>query len=91
MELGSGQSFAIAGLIQNNGVHNLTKFPWLADIPVLGALFRSSEFTRQETELVVIVTPYIVEPNGDDQMRLPTDNFRYPSDRERYLEGQSFA
>lgn len=91
VELGSGQSFAVAGLIQNNGVHDITKFPWLADIPVLGALFRSSEFTRQESELVVIVTPYIVEPNKDDNMLLPTDNFRYPSDRERYLEGQSYV
>ena len=91
VELGSGQSFAIAGLIQNNGVHDLTKFPWLAEIPVIGALFRSSKFTRQESELVVIITPYIVEPTQDDKMRLPTDNFRYPSDKERYLEGQSFV
>ncbi len=91
VELGSGQSFAVAGLIQNNGVHDLTKFPWLADIPVIGTLFRSSQFTRQESELVVIVTPYIVEPNTEDQMRLPTDNFRYPNDKERYLEGQSYA
>lgn len=91
VELGSGQSFAVAGLIQNNGVHDLTKFPWLADIPVIGALFRSSQFTRQESELVVIVTPYIVEPTSEDQMQLPTDNFKYPNDRERYLEGQSYA
>tara|TARA_R110002096_G_scaffold257381_1_gene450689 strand:+ start:18145 stop:19575 length:1431 start_codon:yes stop_codon:yes gene_type:complete len=91
VELGSGQSFAVAGLIQNNGVHDVTKFPWLSDIPVLGALFRSSEFTRQESELVVIVTPYIVEPNEDDKMHLPTDNFRYPSDKERYLDGQSYV
>ncbi len=91
VELGSGQSFAVAGLIQNNGVHDLTKFPWLADIPVIGALFRSSEFTRQESELVVIVTPYIVEPSNEDQMHLPTDNFRYPNDKERYLDGQSYV
>ncbi len=91
VELGSGQSFAVAGLIQNNGIHDLTKFPWLADIPVIGALFRSSQFRRQESELVVIITPYIVEPNSDDKMRLPTDNFRYPSDKERYLDGQSYV
>lgn len=91
VELGSGQSFAVAGLIQNNGVHDLTKFPWLSDIPVIGALFKSSKFTRQESELVVIVTPYIVEPNNEDLMNLPTDNFRYPNDNERYLEGQSYA
>ncbi len=91
VELGSGQSFAVAGLIQNNGVHDLTKFPWLADIPIIGSLFKSSKFTRQESELVVIVTPYIVSPNKDDQMHLPTDNFRYPSDKERYMDGQSFV
>lgn len=91
VELGSGQSFAIAGLIQNSGTHDLTKFPWLADIPVLGALFRSSQFRRQETELVIIVTPYIVEPNNSDEMRLPTDNFRYPNDKERYLDGLSYV
>ena len=91
VELGSGQSFAVAGLIQNNGVHDLTKFPWLADIPVIGALFRSSKFTRSESELVIIITPYIVKPNQDDKMYLPTDNFRYPSDKERYLYGQSYA
>ncbi|MCC3861442.1 type II and III secretion system protein family protein [Pseudemcibacter aquimaris] len=91
VELGSGQSFAVAGLMQNSGVHDLTKFPWLADIPIIGALFKSSEFTRQESELVVIVTPYIVKPNNDDNMHLPTDNFRYPNDRERYLEGKSFV
>ena len=91
VELGSGQSFAVAGLIQNNGVHDLTKFPWLADIPVIGALFRSSKFTRSESELVIIITPYIVKPNQNDKMYLPTDNFRYPSDKERYLYGQSYA
>ena len=91
VELGSGQSFAVAGLIQNNGVHDLTKFPWLADIPVVGALFKSSKFTRQESELVVIITPYIVKPTQDDKMHLPTDNFRYPNDKERYLDGQSYA
>lgn len=91
IELGSGQSFAIAGLISNNGVHDITKFPWLADIPILGALFRSSKFTRQESELVIIVTPYIVEPSSEARMRLPTDNFRFPSDKERYMGSQSYV
>ncbi len=91
VELGSGQSFAVAGLIQNSGTHDLTKFPWLADIPVLGALFQSSKFRRQETELVVIITPYIVKPNNSDNMHLPTDNFRYPNDKERYMDGLSYV
>ncbi len=62
VELSSGQSFAIAGLIQNNVTNNIQKLPWLGDVPVLGALFRSSQFQRNQTELVIVVTPYIVQP-----------------------------
>ena len=64
VELASGQSFAIAGLIQNNVTNNIEKLPWLGDIPVLGALFRSSQFQRNQTELVIVVTPYIVQPTA---------------------------
>ncbi|VAV87093.1 Type II/IV secretion system secretin RcpA/CpaC, associated with Flp pilus assembly [hydrothermal vent metagenome] len=91
IELGSGQSFAIAGLLQNSVAHDLTKFPWLGDIPILGTLFRSSAFRRQETELVIIVTPYIVEPHKGGTMPLPTDGFKVPSDYDRYVKGQSYA
>ena len=91
VELGSGQSFAIAGLLQNSVTHDLEKFPWLGDIPVLGALFRSSEFRRQETELVIIVTPYIVRPHKGGTMPLPTDGFKVPNDYDRYVKGQSYA
>ncbi|PCI33365.1 MAG: hypothetical protein COB54_03420 [Alphaproteobacteria bacterium] len=91
VELGSGQSFAIAGLLQNSVTHDLEKFPWLGDLPVLGALFRSSEFRRQETELVIIVTPYIVRPHKGGTMPLPTDGFQVPNDYERYVKGQSYA
>lgn len=62
VELASGQSFAIAGLLQNNVNYDITKVPGLGDVPILGRLFRSEEFQRNETELVVIVTPYIVRP-----------------------------
>ncbi|WP_262694320.1 type II and III secretion system protein family protein [Kordiimonas aquimaris] len=85
VELGSGQSFAIAGLIQNNLVQDSNKFPGLGDIPILGALFRSEEFRREETELLIVVTPYIVRPVSDRQMALPTDRFIAPNDMERYL------
>ncbi len=91
VELGSGQSFAIAGLLQNSATHDLEKFPWLGDIPVLGALFRSSEYRRKETELVIIVTPYIVQPHKEGTMPLPTDGFEMPNDKDRYLNGQSYA
>jgi pilus assembly protein CpaC len=62
VDLASGQSFALAGLIQSGGRQDLRKFPGLGDIPVLGELFRSRRFERRETELVVIVTPYLVRP-----------------------------
>jgi pilus assembly protein CpaC len=62
VDLASGQSFAIAGLLQNNGKNDIRKFPGLGDLPVLGALFRSTRYERNETELVIIVTPYLVRP-----------------------------
>jgi pilus assembly protein CpaC len=88
VELGSGQSFAIAGLIQNNLTHDVRKFPGLGDLPILGPLFRSDGFRRNETELVILVTPYIVKPIGDMRMAAaPTDGLVAPTDRERILEG----
>ncbi|MGJ0620406.1 MAG: type II and III secretion system protein family protein [Methylocystis sp.] len=73
VELASGQSFAIAGLIQNNGRLTATKIPGLGDIPILGELFRSDSFNRQETELVIIVTPYVVKPVPANMIASPTD------------------
>jgi pilus assembly protein CpaC len=62
VELGSGQSYALAGLLQNTDTQNITKVPMLGDIPIIGQLFRSQQFQRNETELVIIVTPYLVNP-----------------------------
>jgi pilus assembly protein CpaC len=90
VELGSGQSFAIAGLLQNNVTQDLEKFPGLGDLPVLGALFRSSRFQRNETELVIIVTPYLVRPVSGRAMMAATDGFVAPNDSERYLEGANY-
>jgi pilus assembly protein CpaC len=84
VELASGQSFAIAGLIQNNSTQNITKLPGLGDIPVLGALFKSDSFQRSESELVVIVTPYLVRATNR-RPSTPTDNFVPPNDADRYL------
>jgi len=84
VELGSGQSFAIAGLIQNNTTHDISKFPGLGDVPVLGALFRSDRFQREETELVLIVTPYLVKPVSSRKMATPLDGFTPPDDGERF-------
>jgi pilus assembly protein CpaC len=90
VELGSGQSFAIAGLLQNNITHDLHKFPWLGDVPVLGTLFRSDRFQRDETELVIIVTPYIVRPVSDKRMAAPTDGYVSPNDAERVIGGAAY-
>jgi pilus assembly protein CpaC len=87
VELGSGQSFIIGGLLQNSTTQDLTKFPWLGDIPVLGALFRSSAFQRNESELVIIVTPYIVKPDSDKKLTTPLDGFVAPTDSDRVMRG----
>jgi pilus assembly protein CpaC len=73
VELGSGQSFAIAGLVRANAANLRRAVPLLGDIPVLGALFRSTRFQRDETELVIIVTPYLVSPTTPAALAVPTD------------------
>ncbi|MCH8348437.1 MAG: type II and III secretion system protein family protein, partial [Proteobacteria bacterium] len=88
VELASGQSFAIAGLLQSNISQEARKFPWLADIPILGTLFRSDTFKREETELVIIVTPYIVRPVNSERLMAPTDINHMPMDTGRYLKGK---
>ncbi|MGE0747668.1 MAG: type II and III secretion system protein family protein [Rhodospirillales bacterium] len=90
VELGSGQSFAIAGLLQSNLNESLNKFPGLSDIPILGALFRSTRFQQRETELVIIVTPYIVRPTSAPMMAAPTDGLVAPSDNDRMVRGQLY-
>jgi pilus assembly protein CpaC len=89
VELGSGQSIMIAGLLRNTTNNNIDKAPFLGDIPVLGALFRSTKFQRQETELVVVVTPYLVRPVSN-QLATPTDGYRVPDDVQRDFLGQTF-
>ena len=88
VELGDGQSFAIAGLIQNNFDDNIQQVPWLGNVPILGALFRSSDFLRSETELVMVVTPHIVKPVSPDRIVLPTDRFMPPSEKDFFLMGK---
>jgi pilus assembly protein CpaC len=87
VELGSGQSFMIAGLLQNNHNNSFSKTPGISDLPVLGALFRSNGFQRNETELVIIITPYLVKPVNANDIVLPTDGYQTPSDVERVLLG----
>ncbi|MFH1292776.1 MAG: type II and III secretion system protein family protein [Pseudomonadota bacterium] len=87
VELADGQSFAIAGLLKETIQNNITKFPFLGDIPVLGALFRSQSFIKNETELIIIVTPHIVKPLDPGKQTLPTDFYIEPDDTEFYLLG----
>lgn len=87
VELASGQSFAIAGLLQNNISEAANKFPWLGDIPIIGTLFRSTKFQRNETELVIIVTPYIVRPVAPGRLMSPVDVNHLPDDTGRYVKG----
>jgi pilus assembly protein CpaC len=87
VELADGQSFAIAGLLRDNMRESIAKFPVLGDLPVLGTLFRSSRYTKNQTELVIIVTPHYVKPMDVAQLPLPTDTFVEPNDWEFYLMG----
>ena len=85
VELGSGQSFMIGGLLRNSSAASTDKAPLLGSLPILGALFRSNSFKRNETELVIVVTPYLVRPVNAGQIALPTDGFRSSTTMERVL------
>lgn len=90
VELASGQSFALAGLLQNNIQHDIARFPGLGDIPILGALFRSDRFRRDESELVIIATPYLVRPvSVANRLMAPTEGLVPASDQERLKQGLS--
>ena len=89
VELRDGQSFAIAGLLSSSFLDSMRGLPGIMDIPVLGALFRSSDYSRQETELVIIVTPHLVHPAPANTLVAPTDSFVPPSDAEFFLLGHT--
>ncbi len=89
VELREGQTMGLAGLINDNVREVVTKFPGLGDLPVLGALFRSQEFLKNETELVILVTPKLAKPMSPDNIRLPTDRFYEPTDTDFYLMGRT--
>jgi pilus assembly protein CpaC len=88
IELADGQSFAIAGLLRDTIKEQVSKFPLLGNIPILGVLFRSQSFLKNETELIIIVTPHLVKPLNMAKQTLPTDFYIEPSDAEFYLEGR---
>jgi pilus assembly protein CpaC len=87
VEMRDGESFAIAGLLQDDFRDLNGQVPWLGDLPVLGALFRSSEYQRSQSELVIIVTPHLVTPTRGEALALPTDRIRLPTERDLFLFG----
>jgi pilus assembly protein CpaC len=87
VELASGQSFAIAGLLQHNSQQDASKTPFLGDIPILGALFKSDRYQRNETELVIVVTPYLVKPVSANAIATPVDGLTPPTDAQRIFYG----
>jgi pilus assembly protein CpaC len=88
VELRDGQSFAIAGLLQDDFSDRINQVPWLGDLPILGALFRSASYSRDQTELVIIVTAHLVSPVSSEALFLPTDRIRPPSENELFLYGR---
>ena len=88
VDLTSGQSFAIAGLMQNSTAQNAARMPGVGKLPVIGALFSSNGFKRGQTELVIIVTPVIVTPTTRAKAKTPIDSFVPPTDAERVLQNR---
>ncbi|MBK0328281.1 type II and III secretion system protein family protein [Rhodobacteraceae bacterium F11138] len=88
VEMRDGESFAIAGLIEDEFLDNASQIPWLGDVPVLGTLFRSADYQRKQTELVIIVTAHLVTPTRGEALALPTDRITPPSESELFLFGQ---
>jgi pilus assembly protein CpaC len=88
IEMRDGQSFAIAGLLQDDFQDNAAQVPWLGDIPILGALFRSASYQRNQSELVIIITVHLVQPTKGEALALPTDRIRAPTENELFLFGK---
>jgi len=88
VELRDGESFAIAGLLEDDFQDLASQVPWLGDIPVLGSLFRSADYQRQQSELVIIISAHLVTPTRGEALALPTDRIRPPSEAALFLRGQ---
>jgi len=88
VELRDGESFAIAGLLQDDFRGNTRQVPWLGDIPILGALFRSSDYQREQSELVIFITAHLVTPTRGEALMLPTDRVRLPNEADLFLHGR---
>ncbi|KAF0675814.1 type II and III secretion system protein family protein [Profundibacterium mesophilum] len=88
VEMKDGESFAIAGLLEDDFQDLAGQVPWLGDVPILGALFRSAEYERRQSELVIIITPHLVTPVRGEALALPTDRVTLPTERDLFLNGR---
>ncbi|PVH29026.1 type II and III secretion system protein family protein [Pararhodobacter oceanensis] len=88
VELRDGESFAIAGLLQDDFQGSISQVPWLGDIPILGALFRSTDYQRDQSELMIFVTAHLVSPTRGEALLLPTDRIRLPNEEQLFVNGQ---
>jgi pilus assembly protein CpaC len=89
VEMRDGESFAIAGLLTDDFTDSTSQLPWIGDVPVLGALFRSSNYQRNQTELVIIVTTHLVTPTRGEALALPTDRITPPTEKDLFLFGRT--
>ena len=89
VEMRDGESFAIAGLLTDDFTDSTRQLPWIGDVPVLGALFRSADYQRSQTELVIIVTAHLVTPTRGEALVLPTDRIKPPSEKDLFLHGRT--
>jgi pilus assembly protein CpaC len=90
LELHDGQSFMLGGLLQSDGTNNINQLPWAGDLPVIGALFRSTDYQKNETDLVILVTPHIVKPmTPTDPIHTPLDGSLPPNDVDLFLMGET--
>ena len=89
VELRDGESFAIAGLLQDDFRSLANQVPWIGDIPIIGALFRSAEYQREQSELVIVITAHLVTPTRGEALALPTDRVRLPSEADLFLFGRT--
>lgn len=91
VELKDGQSFAIAGLVRSTFSDDISQFPWLGDVPIIGTLFRSASYLNRESELVIIITAHLVTPVDDNLLAIPQDRIAIPNERDLFLLGETSA
>jgi pilus assembly protein CpaC len=91
VEMRDGESFAIAGLLQDDFTDSSSQLPWIGDVPVLGALFRSASYQRRQTELVIIISAHLVTPTRGEALALPTDRIKPPTEKDLFLFGRTAA